>query len=85
MLPAAGATPAALMSYGLSKLMSKKPETFGKGNIEGVAAPETANNAASTGSLLPCWRFSLNVGVSKLVSTENGVFSRWIAFTCSKP
>lgn len=53
MLPAAGATPAALMAYGLAKLMSKKPETFGKGNIEGVAAPETANNAASTGSLLP--------------------------------
>ena len=53
MLPAAGATPAALMSYGLSKLMSKQPETFGKGNIEGVASPETANNAASTGSLLP--------------------------------
>jgi putative tricarboxylic transport membrane protein len=53
MLPAAGATPAALMAYGLSKTMSKKPETFGKGNIEGVAAPETANNAASTGSLLP--------------------------------
>ena len=53
MLPAAGATPAALMSYGLSKLMSKKPETFGKGNIEGVVSPETANNAASTGSLLP--------------------------------
>ncbi|MEM9576582.1 MAG: tripartite tricarboxylate transporter permease [Pseudomonadota bacterium] len=53
MLPAAGATPAALMSYGLSKLMSKKPETFGKGAIEGVASPETANNAASTGSLLP--------------------------------
>ncbi|MFK7763175.1 MAG: tripartite tricarboxylate transporter permease [Roseobacter sp.] len=53
MLPAAGATPAALMSYGLSKLMSKEPETFGKGAIEGVASPETANNAASTGSLLP--------------------------------
>lgn len=53
MLPAAGATPAALMSYGIAKLLSKKPETFGKGAIEGVAAPETANNAASTGSLLP--------------------------------
>ncbi|MEM7613798.1 MAG: tripartite tricarboxylate transporter permease [Pseudomonadota bacterium] len=53
MLPAAGATPAALMAYGLAKTTSKKPETFGKGNIEGVAAPETANNAASTGSLLP--------------------------------
>lgn len=53
MLPAAGATPAALMSYGIAKLMSKEPQKFGKGAIEGVAAPETANNAASTGSLLP--------------------------------
>lgn len=53
MLPAAGATPAALMAYGIAKSTSKRPETFGKGNIEGVVAPETANNAASTGSLLP--------------------------------
>jgi putative tricarboxylic transport membrane protein len=53
MLPAAGATPAALMSYGLSKTMSKNPDKFGKGAIEGVVAPETANNAASTGSMLP--------------------------------
>lgn len=52
-LPAAGATPAALMSYGIAKQTSKTSDTFGKGNIEGVAAPETANNAASTGSLLP--------------------------------
>lgn len=52
-LPAAGATPASLMSYGLAKTFSKKPETFGKGNISGVAAPEAANNAASTGSMLP--------------------------------
>ncbi|MCC1492063.1 tripartite tricarboxylate transporter permease [Cognatishimia sp. F0-27] len=53
MLPAAGATPASLMAYGIAKQTSKEPETFGKGNIEGVVAPETANNAASTGSLLP--------------------------------
>ena len=53
MLPAAGATPASLMSYGIAKQTSRSPETFGKGNIEGVAAPEAANNAASTGSLLP--------------------------------
>lgn len=52
-LPAAGATPAALMSYGLAKKMSKSPQTFGKGNLEGVIAPETANNAASTGAMLP--------------------------------
>ncbi|HMB77914.1 MAG TPA: tripartite tricarboxylate transporter permease [Kiloniellaceae bacterium] len=52
-LPAAGATPASLMSYGLSKTFSKDPDSFGKGNIAGVAAPESANNAASTGSMLP--------------------------------
>jgi putative tricarboxylic transport membrane protein len=52
-LPAAGATPAALMAYGLARSSSKTPEKFGKGAVEGVVAPETANNAASTGSLLP--------------------------------
>ncbi|MEM6489004.1 MAG: tripartite tricarboxylate transporter permease [Pseudomonadota bacterium] len=52
-LPAAGATPASLMSYGLAKSFAKEPETFGKGNVAGVAAPEAANNAASTGSMLP--------------------------------
>ncbi|MEM1343760.1 MAG: tripartite tricarboxylate transporter permease, partial [Pseudomonadota bacterium] len=52
-LPAAGATPASLMSYGIAKTFSKNPESFGKGNVAGVAAPEAANNAASTGSMLP--------------------------------
>ncbi|MEM6466817.1 MAG: tripartite tricarboxylate transporter permease [Pseudomonadota bacterium] len=52
-LPAAGATPASLMSYGLSKTFSKDPDSFGRGNVAGVAAPEAANNAASTGSMLP--------------------------------
>jgi len=52
-LPAAGATPASLMSYGLAKTFSKDPDSFGKGNVAGVAAPEAGNNAASTGSMLP--------------------------------
>jgi putative tricarboxylic transport membrane protein len=52
-LPAAGATPGSLMAYGLTKTFSKNPETYGKGNIRGIAAPESANNAASTGSMLP--------------------------------
>ncbi len=52
-LPAAGATPGSIMAYGVAKQISKAPETFGKGNPEGVAAPESANNAASTGSMLP--------------------------------
>jgi len=52
-LPAAGATPASLMSYGIAKTFSKNPDSFGRGNVAGVAAPEAANNAASTGSMLP--------------------------------
>jgi len=52
-LPAAGATPGSLMAYGVAKTMAKNPESFGKGNVDGVVAPESANNAASTGSMLP--------------------------------
>lgn len=52
-LPAAGATPASLMAYGMSKAFAKDPETYGQGNIKGIAAPESANNSASTGSMLP--------------------------------
>ena len=52
-LPAAGATPGSLMAYGVAKTIAKDKESFGKGNIDGVAAPEAANNAASTGSMLP--------------------------------
>ncbi len=52
-LPAAGATPGSLMAYGIAKQMSKDPDKFGQGAVEGVCAPEAANNAASTGSMLP--------------------------------
>ena len=52
-LPAAGATPGSLMAYGVAKTITKEPESYGKGNIDGVVAPEAANNAASTGSMLP--------------------------------
>lgn len=52
-LPAAGATPGSLMSYGVAKMISKKPKEFGEGHPSGVAAPEAANNSASTGAMLP--------------------------------
>ncbi|MDH4248729.1 MAG: tripartite tricarboxylate transporter permease [Deltaproteobacteria bacterium] len=52
-LPAAGATPGALMAYGLTRSVSKDPSKFGKGEVAGIIAPESANNAASTGALLP--------------------------------
>jgi putative tricarboxylic transport membrane protein len=48
-----GATPASFMSYGLARRVSKHPDEFGKGRIEGVIAPETAAHAAGTAALLP--------------------------------
>jgi putative tricarboxylic transport membrane protein len=48
-----GATPASFMSYGVAKRMSKKSENFGKGEMEGIVAPETAAHAAGTAALLP--------------------------------
>lgn len=52
-LPGAGATLASFFSYILEKKVSKNPEKFGKGAIEGVAGPESANNAASGGAMIP--------------------------------
>jgi len=52
-LPGAGATPASFMAYGFAQKTSRHPERFGKGAIEGVIAPEAANNAAGTGAILP--------------------------------
>jgi putative tricarboxylic transport membrane protein len=48
-----GATPASFMSYGMAQRMSKDPQAFGKGEITGVVAPETAAHAAGTSALLP--------------------------------
>jgi putative tricarboxylic transport membrane protein len=48
-----GATPASFMSYGLAKRFSKRGANFGRGELEGVVAPETAAHAAGTSALLP--------------------------------
>jgi putative tricarboxylic transport membrane protein len=52
-LPGGGAVLGSFVSYALEKRISKHPEEFGKGAIEGVAAPESANNAASQGAFIP--------------------------------
>ncbi|HUP98624.1 MAG TPA: tripartite tricarboxylate transporter permease [Usitatibacter sp.] len=52
-LPALGATTAALICYNETKRWSKYKEEFGKGAIEGVAGPEAANNAAVGGAMVP--------------------------------
>ncbi|GAA3699444.1 tripartite tricarboxylate transporter permease [Nonomuraea antimicrobica] len=52
-LPGGGAVLSSLAAYALEKRRAKRPERFGRGAIEGVAAPETANNAAATSSFIP--------------------------------
>ncbi|GAA1449523.1 tripartite tricarboxylate transporter permease [Nocardiopsis tropica] len=52
-LPGGGATLSSLAAYALEKRRSKTPERFGHGAVEGVAAPESANNAAATSSFIP--------------------------------
>ena len=52
-LPALGATAAALIGYNETRRWSKHKEEFGKGSIEGVAGPEAANNAAVGGNMVP--------------------------------
>jgi putative tricarboxylic transport membrane protein len=52
-LPGAGGTIASLLSYTTEKRLSKHPEEFGKGVIEGVAGPESANNSDTAGAMVP--------------------------------
>ncbi|MEW6669590.1 MAG: tripartite tricarboxylate transporter permease [Thermodesulfobacteriota bacterium] len=52
-LPGGGAILSSFISYALEKRVSRHPEDFGRGAIEGVAGPETANNAAAGGSFVP--------------------------------
>jgi len=52
-LPGGGAVIATFVAYSVEKKISREPERFGKGAIEGVASPESANNAAAGSSLIP--------------------------------
>lgn len=52
-LPGVGPTVAAFMAYALEKRTSKTPERFGRGAIEGIMAPESANNASDQASFIP--------------------------------
>jgi putative tricarboxylic transport membrane protein len=52
-MPGAGATASSFVAYNEARRWSKRPELFGKGSMEGVAAPETANNAVQGGDLVP--------------------------------
>ncbi|HEX7004728.1 MAG TPA: tripartite tricarboxylate transporter permease [Trueperaceae bacterium] len=74
-IPGAGATIASLMSYSVEKAVSKTPEKFGHGSMPGLVAPETANNAASAGAMVPL----LTLGIPGSASTAVllGAFLLW--------
>ena len=58
-LPGIGPSLASFLSYGLEKRLSKQPEQFGRGAIEGVAGPETANNAGVGGAMVPLFTLGI--------------------------
>ncbi|MDH4096158.1 MAG: tripartite tricarboxylate transporter permease [Betaproteobacteria bacterium] len=64
-LPGAGATVASLMSYSIEKSVSRTPQKFGKGAMAGLVGPESANNAASSGAMVPL----LTLGIPGSAST----------------
>ncbi|MGP4064435.1 tripartite tricarboxylate transporter permease [Oceanobacillus sp. M65] len=71
-LPGAGATIASFISYITEKKLSKNPEEFGKGSVKGLAAPETANNAATSGAFVPL--LSLGIPGSGTTAVMLGAF-----------
>ncbi|MCM3398711.1 tripartite tricarboxylate transporter permease [Oceanobacillus profundus] len=71
-LPGAGATISSFIAYISEKKLSKKPDEFGKGSIRGLAAPETANNAATSGAFVPL--LSLGIPGSGTTAVMLGAF-----------
>jgi putative tricarboxylic transport membrane protein len=70
LVPGGGGLLSSLLSYGAERRFAKNPEEFGKGAIQGVAGPETANNASSTSSFIPLLSLGIpfNVTISLLFS-----------------
>ncbi|MGU3433536.1 tripartite tricarboxylate transporter permease [Actinomycetes bacterium M1A6_2h] len=66
-LPAGGAELPTFLSYITEKKLSKHPEEFGKGAIEGVAGPEAANNASAAGTLVPMLSLGLPTNATAAV------------------
>ncbi|WP_404407018.1 tripartite tricarboxylate transporter permease [Jeotgalibacillus malaysiensis] len=71
-LPGAGATIASFIAYITEKKIAKNPEEFGKGSVKGLAAPETANNAATSGAFVPL--LSLGIPGSGTTAVLLGAF-----------
>jgi putative tricarboxylic transport membrane protein len=74
-IPAGGAEIPTFLSYATEKKLSKHPEEFGQGAIEGVAGPEAANNAAATGVLVPL--LTLGIPTSATAAILLGAFQNY--------
>ncbi|ALS21800.1 tripartite tricarboxylate transporter permease [Paenibacillus naphthalenovorans] len=72
LLPGSNSVIPAIMSYSLEKKLAKDPARFGKGAIEGVAGPETANNSYCGGALIPL--FTLGIPSSPTIAVILGAF-----------
>ncbi len=66
-IPAGGSEVPTFLSYSVEKKLSKHPEEFGKGAIEGVAGPEAANNANAAGALVPLLALGLPTSATAAV------------------
>jgi putative tricarboxylic transport membrane protein len=66
-IPGAGATIAAMVSYQQAQMISRHPERFGKGSIEGIGANEAAQNASNSGELIPTLGLGLPVSGSMVL------------------
>jgi len=62
-LPGGGPVIASFAAYGIEKRVSRHPERFGKGAIEGVAGPEAANNSASSGAFVPLFTLGIPANI----------------------
>jgi putative tricarboxylic transport membrane protein len=71
-LPGGGGVIASFISYAVEKKFSKHPEKFGKGAIEGVAGPESANNAAAGGAFIPL--LTLGIPTNAVIALLLGAF-----------
>jgi putative tricarboxylic transport membrane protein len=72
LIPGIGTILPTIASYGLEQRLSRHPERFGKGAIEGVAGPETTNNAYANGALIPL--FTLGIPASPTIAVLLGAF-----------
>ena len=72
LIPGIGTILPTIISYAVEKRVSRHPERFGKGAIEGVAGPETTNNAYANGAMIPL--FTLGIPASPTIAVLLGAF-----------